>query len=299
VYEGDPGTATVPFTRIDPQYGNLNYRSSRGFSRYNGLNVSLKSRNLFNTGLQFNTNYTWSHAIDNLSSTFSENSGNQNLGYLDPFNPGLDKGDSEFDVRHRFVASAIWDVPWLKNAANPWVRQTFGGWSVAPIFNARTGTPYTIYDCTNAAFARCPRMVPNAPITGTTGNAGSAPVAGQANLFTWYTIPASTPYADTLTGTGEFPNCTGLKGVGCAWPSNMTGRDMFRAPGWWNTDLGIYKHFKVTERVGLQVRGEMYNLFNHPNLVIDGANNDVSGTSTIQAKKYGTRNVQLGAKVTF
>src|SRR5215472_7539937 len=232
VYEGDPGTASVPFTRIDPQYGNLNYRSARGFSRYDGLNVSLKSRNLFNKGLQFNTNYTWSHAIDNLSSTFSENSGNQNLGYLDPFNPGLDKGDAEFDVRHRFVTSAIWDVPWLKNAANPWVRQTFGGWSVAPIFNVRTGTPYTIYDCTNAAFVRCPRMVPNATITGTTGNAGNAVVG--PNLYTWYNIPASTPYADTLTGTGEFPNCTGLKGVGCAWPSNMTGRDMFRAPGWWN-----------------------------------------------------------------
>jgi len=297
VYELDPGTASVPFTRLDPQYGNLNYRSSRGFSRYNGLNVSLKSRNLFNTGLQFNTNYTWSHAIDNLSSTFSENSGNQNLGYLDPFNPGLDKGDAEFDVRHRFVVSAIWDVPWLKNAANPWVRQTFGGWSVAPIFNARTGTPYSIFDCTNAAFVRCARMVPNAPITGTTGNAGNAVVG--PNLYTWYTIPASTPYADNATGTGEFPNCTGAKGVGCAWPSTMTGRDMFRAPGWWNTDLGIYKHFKLTESLGLQVRGEMYNMFNHPNLVIVGSNNDVSGTSTIQAKKYGTRNVQLGAKITF
>ena len=78
----------------------------------------------------------------------------------------------------------------------------------------------------------------------------------------------------------------------------MTGRNMFRGPGWWNADLGIYKQVKLTERFGLQLRGEMYNLFNHHNFVLNASNNDVSGT-TMQVKKYGTRNVQLGAKVTF
>jgi hypothetical protein len=290
---------------FDPQYGNLNYRSARGFSRYNALNVSMKSRNLFHTGLQFTTNYTWAHAIDNLSSTFSESSNNNNLGYLDPFNPGLDKGNADFDVRHRLVAAAIWDVPWLKNAANPLVRQAFGGWSFAPIFNARTGTPYTIFDCTNIHFVRCPRLFSTA-VTKVDGSASSSTLAGP-NLFNWFNIPASTTfsataacplpvtqgsYFDPITCTGEFPTA----GV---WPSSMTGRNKFIGPGSWNTDLGIYKHFKVTERVGLQVRGEMYNMFNHANFVLVGSNNDVSSTNTTQVKKFGTRNVQLGAKVTF
>jgi hypothetical protein len=302
VYELDP----VATNRLIPQYGNLNYRSARGFSRYNALNVSLKSRNLFNTGLQFNTNYTWAHAIDNLSTTFSESSNNNNLGYLDPFNPGLDKGSADFDVRHRFTASAIWDVPWLKNAQNPFIRQSLGGWSFAPIFTARTGTPYTEFDCTNIAFVRCPRMFTNAATSGN-GSASSTPVG--PNTYNWFTLPANaypvgTSYADPITGTGEFPTCTGALGQGCKWPSNMTGRNSFRGPGAWSADLGIYKHFKVTERVGLQVRGEMYNLFNHHPYVLVGSNNDISNftagqTPVTQVKKYGNRNVQLGAKITF
>ncbi len=323
VYEGDPGTVAIPFNRLDPQYGNLNYRSARGFSQYNALNVSLKSRNLFNTGLQFNTNYTWSHAIDNLSSTFSESANNNNLGYLDPFNPGLDKGNADFDTRHRFVVSGVWDLPWMKNAQNTFVRQALSGWSVSPIFTAYTGTPYTIFDCTNIAFVRCPRMFTNS-LTGVNGSAGSSTLVGP-NLYNWATMPVSafpdvpdpanpgqfihTSYADPITGTGEFPTCTGALGQGCKWPANMTGRNSFRGPGAWNTNLGIYKHVKLTERLALQLRGEAYNLFNHHNFSLLGSNNDISAVAAVaagpatpfqtQVKKVGTRNMQLAVKLLF
>jgi Carboxypeptidase regulatory-like domain len=303
VYELDPN----PVNRLDPQFGNLNYRSARGFSQYNALNVSLKSRNLFNTGLQFNTNYTWSHAIDNLSSTFSESSNNNNLGYLDPFNPALDKGSADFDVRHRFVASGVWDLPWMKNAQNTFVRQSLSGWSVSPIFTAWTGTPYTVFDCTNEAFARCPRMFTTG-VTSINGSAGSSTLVGP-NLYNWFTLPPNafpvgTSYADPITGTGEFPTCTGALGQGCKWPSTMTGRNMFRGPGAWNTNLGIYKHLKLTERVGMQLRGEAYNLFNHPNFSLLGANNDISAfgpgqTPVMQVKKVGNRDMQLAVKFLF
>jgi outer membrane receptor protein involved in Fe transport len=315
VYQLDP----VHTNRLIPQYGNLNYRSARGFSRYNAMNVRLQSDNLFNSGLLLKMNYTWAHAIDNLSSTFSESSNNNNLGYLDPFNPALDKGDADFDVRHRFVASAVWDVPWAKNAKNPFVRQSLGGWSLAPIFNVRTGTPYTLYDCVNEAFVRCPRMFTNGQ-----GSSTAQTLAGP-NLYNWFTAPVSafpdvldshgnvvhSGYSDPITHSGEFPTCTGAEGVGCKWPTNMTGRNMFRGPGFWNMDLGVHKQFKVTERVGLQVRGDMFNLFNHHPFVLVGSNNDISaapvnavpGSSpapfVTQVKKYGTRNLQLGAKVNF
>jgi len=319
-----------PTNRLIPQYGNLNYRSARGFSRYNAMNLRMQSNNLFHSGLLLKMNYTWAHAIDNLSSTFSESSNNNNLGYLDPFNPGLDKGDADFDVRHRFVTSAVWDIPWMKNAKSPLVRQSLGGWSLAPIFSVRTGTPYTLYDCTNIKFVRCPRLFTNGQ-----GSSAAHTLAGP-NLYNWFTAPGSsfadicdhldsggncvfapTSYKDPITLSGEFPTCTGALGVGCKWPANMSGRNMFRAPGFWNMDLGVHKQFKITERIGLQVRGDMYNLFNHHPLVLVGSNNDVSaavaadapgtvGVTTVsapglvtQAKKYGTRNVQLGAKITF
>jgi hypothetical protein len=326
VYEGDTAN---PLNRLDPQFSNLNYRSSRGFSRYNALNVGLRSTNLFRTGLQFNTNYTWSHAIDNLSTTFSESTNNANLGYLDPFNPNLDKGNADFDSRHRLVTSAIWDVPWAKNMHNPVLRQAFGGWSFAPIFNIYSGNPYTMYDCTNGA-NRCPRLFTNAK-----GSSAGNTLAGP-NLFNWFNTPASafpmtcdhidtatgncvylpTSYSEPITGLSDFPTCSGTKGVGCQWPSNMVGRNSFRGPGFWNVDMGAYKKFKLTERFSMQLRGEMYNMFNHHPFAMVGGNNDVSaltfeapgtpGVSTLpatslpsQVKKIGNRDVQLGLKIIF
>ncbi len=70
--------------RINYQYSNINYRSDQGFNNYNGLNVKFSTTNLFNKGLQLVANYTWSHAIDNLSSTFSDGySSFYGLGYLE------------------------------------------------------------------------------------------------------------------------------------------------------------------------------------------------------------------------
>ncbi len=58
--------------RLNYQYSGINYRGANGFNGYNGLNVKFQSNNLFNKGLYLNANYTWSHATDNLSSTFTE-----------------------------------------------------------------------------------------------------------------------------------------------------------------------------------------------------------------------------------
>jgi hypothetical protein len=94
----------------------------------------------------------------------------------------------------------------------------------------------------------------------------------------------------------------------------MTRRDTFRGPGHWNLDLGVYKTFKVTERFGLQLRAEAFNLMNHSNLFVLGDTADVSNPF-VQAKRGGSgnsglgiapgqdtrehRNLQLGVKLTF
>src|SRR5581483_8116138 len=144
----DP-SVVVPTSRLNHQYSNINFRGSNGDSYYNGLNVRVDSKNFQNYGLSLTANYTWSHAIDDLSSTFSESSNNFNLGFLSPFNPRLDRGNADFDVRHRVVVSALYEVPFPKNS-NGFVQQVFGGWEAAPIFNAQTGTPFTVFDATNS-----------------------------------------------------------------------------------------------------------------------------------------------------
>lgn len=150
--------------RLNLQYTNMNYRGADAYSNYNALNVRWTSNNLANLGLDFNAVYTWSHSLDNLSSTFTDlygatTSGYYALGYTDAFNPSLDYGNSDYDIRNRFVLSGVWNLPWMKNSGNAFERYVLGGWAVGTTFFAHTGIPYSIYDSTNAITAD-PRWIP-------------------------------------------------------------------------------------------------------------------------------------------
>lgn len=80
----------------------------------------------------------------------------------------------------------------------------------------------------------------------------------------------------------------------CPFPADMTTRNSFRGPNHWNWDMGIYKTFKLTEKVGLQIRGELFNAVNHPNLFVIGSSADPS-TNSIDVGQAGvSRNVGRG-----
>jgi hypothetical protein len=280
-------TAANPNALLNLKYYPLNTRGNKGYSNYNALIASLESSNLRSLGLQFTARYTYSVTKDNLSSTFSESFNNFNLGFLDPFDPKLDYGYADFDVRHRFVSSFNWDVPYFKNDSNGFVKHALGGWALTGIVNVRSGTPFSIYDCTNAFFEVCPRLVPTATISNRVNNNG--PSSG-TNQFKLIDLSGQTPgnYTDPITGTGEFG----------PFPSDMTKRNQFRGPGFWNVDLGVYKNFQLGERYRLQFRGELYNAFNHANLFVDGSTAEVN-EGQVTGYKDGRRNVQLAVKFIF
>jgi outer membrane receptor protein involved in Fe transport len=288
-----PGQCLNPSGRLQTQYTNINFRGSNGDSYYNGVNVRLQSSNFANFGLQLVANYTYSHAIDNLSSTFSTSGNNFNLGYLDPFNPGIDHGNADYDTRHRFVFSGVYEPTFLafKNSSKT-LRNIAGGWQFAPIFTVRTGTPYSIYDCTNAVTS-CPRILA-VPGMSKSGNAVAIP--GEANNYSYLPLPtaATNPYVDPITGAPDIPTCSGSQGAGCVLPSPGIGRNSFLSPSNWNFNLGAYKNFAVTERVQMQLRGEFYNILNHHNFYVNAANADISATSFIQAKKGASGNIFSG-----
>ncbi len=315
--------------RLDPQYSNINNRGSLGDSWYNALVLGLRG-NIFRD-LQMTANYTWSHSIDTLSSTFSDEVQNNGLGYLDPFNPSLDKASSDYDARHRVAVSLVWTLPGTRSASK-FIANTIGGFQFAPIFTFHTGYPFTVFDCTNSAAAyNCPR----ANVTGPYGIQGSTSGGDTGgNLYNYLAVPAAvgqytgptvipgttTPFPNVGLGAGiggsTLPICTGLEGKGCSYPSNMLHRNAFVAPQVWNWDLGVYKNFKITERVALQLRGEFFDILNHKNFYVLGfgaGGADVSSLGTnaagqplIQAKKggYGNpfderRHTQLAVRITF
>jgi len=321
--------------RINLQYGSMNYRSDNGYSHYNAINVKYGVTDLGHKGLGITANYTFSHSLDNISSTFTDGYESfYGLGYIDAFNPKLNYGNSDFDIRHRFNIAATWDVPWLKHADNKFVRAAFGGWGMGLIYNVRSGLPYSIFDCSNFNGQNCPLWAPGQ----TVARSGSATAVG-GNLFNYMAMPT---YADTtctsptppaipvctgpsIVGTSRdgsadsfgVPNCTGLHHVGCTYTPSGTGypdRNQFGSPHFWNADMIFYKNFQLTERLGLQFRGELYNILNHHNQYISILNLDVSGISGsspfVQTEKGGPsgvagtatderRNVQFGLKLTF
>jgi hypothetical protein len=301
--------------RLNYQYGSMNYRSDNGLSQYDSLNIKYGVTNLGNKGLGITANYTFSHSLDNISSTFTDGYESfYGLGYLDAFNPRLNYGNSDFDVRHRFNFAATWDVPWLKNAENAFVRTALGGWGLGAIVNIRSGLPYSIFDCSNFSGQNCPLWAPGQAV-----KRSGAPSGVGGNLFNFLQLPTS---AGAIVGTGDalgIPNCTGLNHVGCTYTASGAAyydRNQFISPNFWNTDMNFYKTFKISERFGLQFRGEFYNIFNHKNQYISILNLDVSSMSAaspyVQTEKGGPtgqpgstvipderRNIQFGLKLMF
>jgi hypothetical protein len=278
-----------PDARLNTQYSNINTRGNEGFSRYNALIVSLDGNNFRNTGVQFTAHYTLGVAKDNLSSTFSEGAFNNNLGLTNPYDPVLDYGYADFDVRHRFVGSLIWQIPYAKHLDGV-AKALLDGWTITGIFNARTGTPFTIFDGTNANLSS-PRLVANGPLNVHVTDTGGG------NFFS---------YVD-LTGqpVGAFINPVCNCSDFGPYPANMTRRNQFRGPGLWNLDAGVSRNVKLNETYSLQFRAELFNALNHANLYIVPGTQDVSNGFVGAAKGVTTngnierRNVQLAVKFIF
>src|SRR5262249_32313976 len=166
-------------SRLNGQYSNINERGNGGYSRFNGLIVGLESSNFRGRGLQLTAKYRYSVARDNLSSTFSDSVNNNNLGLLDPFNNKLDYGYADFDIRHTFVGSYNWELPFAKNTKG-FVRQALGGWSLNGIYTVQSGSPFTVFDCANGLTV-CIRMQPTGPFK--TSGSGDPKDTGGRNTF--------------------------------------------------------------------------------------------------------------------
>jgi len=293
VYLGDP----PGLDRINSQYSAFNTRGNDGWSNYHGLTLGWDARRIAGSGLQFTARYTLGFARDNLSSTFSDSLNSYNLGFLDAYDPGLDYGWADHDVRHRFVMSGIWQIP-LAQGGSGAKRALLGDWSFNWLLTAQSGPPFTIYDCTNG-LSVCMRLVSVAPRA-----AYTATPAGEPNAFVYL------DYSNQAAGFGSYVNpLTGTSDFG-PFPGNMDARNSYRRPGRWNVDALLAKRLRFGARVALQMRLEAYNLFNHANLYIVEGAADTSNPKITAFRGYvpdftgsvpgdGQRRIQLGARLEF
>ncbi len=326
-YLGDPAPDFNLSNRLNLQYSNINFRGADGDSYYNGVTGEIRSSNLHQTGITLRADYTYSHSIDNTSSTFTDGySNNDNLGYLDPFNKGLDRGLSDFDQKHRVATAIIWALPYAKNLSGV-SKMLLDNWTVATTFDAQTGTPFSMFDCWWAVTV-CPRAsYVNPQPKQRIRNMNDISDTYGPNTYSYMSMPQYfddngvvllsnfneqlNPYVNAYYGGdladpadyaagSDTPICGGLYNASCRFVTGMTGRNAFRGPGSWHNNFGVIKDFKIRERYAIQLKGEFINLLNHANTRLNlSGSNDVSAYSDVLAYKDGNRNTELSIHFQF
>ena len=240
--------------RIDPRFNDVSYISDTGSSMYNSLQASV-SKSL-SRGLLVRASYTWSHSIDN-SSDYTPAQGALDTNFeQDQFNPGAERGNSDFDVRHRFVLSHVWQVPVFRNQKGI-EGHILGGWTFASVNQFQSGLPFTVITGSVAG-------IPDANMDGNTvsGLDNSRPNCAPGGSFTMGNPASNTKYVPVLLGNNG--NC---------------GRNTARLNKFINFDWTFSKNIRVFERGllnsgpwNLEYRADLFNAFNNPYLSVSGTN---------------------------
>ncbi|MBX7224338.1 MAG: TonB-dependent receptor, partial [Blastocatellia bacterium] len=281
-------------TRLNQGLGDIISTGNNAFSSYHGMTLGVDVFNL--KGVNLTARYTYSKAIDNLSSTLSESSNNRNLGLLDPFHPELDRGPADFDTRQRFIVSGIWELPFGR-AFRGAKKHLVDGWQVISVFSSQTGTPFTLFDSTGAILY-APRLTEIGSLD-RNGSGNPAAVPGEFNSFNYLDLSSQLAGAGAngLNGAGNFSDF-GFDGKG-TYTAGMTGRNAFRGPGQYRLDTSIAKRFDLTEKMKVQVRFEFFNVLNHANLFTVLDQTDIALQPYVPARRDGRRQVQLAVKLIF
>lgn len=253
-------------TLADPpstcQFASTGLISGIANSSYSALEASLRKR--FSHGLSFLWSYTYSKAIDDVSSFNISGSGSiQVAGENDlaqnPNNLAAERGPSLFDARHRLVFSYEWSLPFWQHQQG-WYQHVLGGWQLSGIVTAMSGTPFTVFDSQDASDQG------GAPeITGFSANrpnlvGGQNPNAGPHKVGEWLNTNAfSRVIPDPNSPVQQF---------------GSAGRNIALGPRYSNWDFAVAKNIPVAESKEFQFRAEFFNVLNHANFHLP--NSDIS-----------------------
>jgi Carboxypeptidase regulatory-like domain len=268
-----------------PVFSNIFTENTVAHSNYNSLQVLFEKH--YSHGLQFQAAYTYSKSLDNASSF--ENS-------LNPVDLNSTYGPSLFDARHRFVFSYVWEIPAPKY--DGFKGQLLDGWQASGIVTLQTGFPIRITSSDDieefySTFFEAPGE-PNltAPFHTTDPRVGgcaqgTGPLAGAG-------APACQNLSGVVFDQNLFTNSTVAPGTIGNAP-----RSICCQPGIANVDMGFFKGFQLRERLRMEFRTEVYNLFNHTQLYsVDGNISDGS-TFGLAQKARDPRLLQFALKFLF
>lgn len=256
------GFGGLPANPKDPRFADVTQLTNQGYSNYDGLTIQF--RRSFAYGFQGQIGYTWSHALDTLTSlpgepfSFADSLVTQTTPIA-----ALNYSNADTDIRHVLVADFVWETPW--KPSNKALGYLLGNWTLASKFYARTGSPFSVIDASLAGLVSPPlASVPAfygpvyldaTPLAGTQSHCGTAAV--NTPCFT----------------TANFVASGSETGFGAA-------RNAFYGPGYFDIDTSLYKNIPIRERASFKIGATAANLLNHPNFANPG-NNIAGGLGTI------------------
>jgi hypothetical protein len=278
-------------------------RTYIGQSNYNGLLVSLRNRPRH--GLQYAVNYTYSKTLD-------DNLSNQNNAgfYSNSFHPGVDYGPSTFDRTHVLNGSYVYDLPAGRGhrfASNGFLDKIFGGWYNSGIVQWDSGLPLFVSQGVNA-WGGGLQLAPSSQAVPV--SFGSLPSTGLNNGVTGSGGIGTTAAPPKGTGKDIFSDpaaaYNGFRRILLA-SDTRTGRGQpMRGLGFWNLDTTLGKSTQITERIGLKLSFDFFNIFNHPNFLTpapsitnQGGFGVITGTNTLPNRTNSARWIEFGARIEF
>jgi hypothetical protein len=228
----------------------ITYWDHSGDSIYHSLQTQLLSR--FGRGSQFQASYTWSRNISNIPLDNSDGGLSAEMTALDLDNPAADRGLARVNRTHVFNASLVLQLPTLEGKSG-FVKNVFGDWEIGTIAAAASGTPISVHT------GSIPGLNGGPSGTGYTDNQRANRVPGVAcRASGGAPEQILNPAAYTLDGFV-------LGSTGNAARGDCTG------PNFFQVDLALYKNIRLNDRVKLQLRFEVFNLFNRTNFITNGS----------------------------
>jgi hypothetical protein len=270
-----PGLPFVP--RPNPQFDDIDLLESRANSNYNSLQLRFQQR--LSQGLAALVSYTWSRSIDDASNFFSS-AGDPNFPQ-NSYDVRAERGRSNFDVRHRLSASYSYDLPFGKGRRylneSGWVSTFLSGWQTFGIVTLQTGRPFTVALLSEIDNSGTGRSILGFGANDRPNVVGN-PNLGQRSPQQWFNQSAF-----AFPARGTFGNA---------------GRNVLEGPGFQNVNASLVKNTSLSERINLQIRAEVFNLFNHPNFNLP---DNFLGSPTFGqiTSARDPRHIQFGAKLLF
>ena len=248
-----PTNPTCPAVRLtgNPRFTNLYFPLPDVNASFDAGVLSINRR--LKHGLQFGANYTYSHAIDTASFE---------IGYqqTDPSDQGINRGNSDFDVRHNFVGYAVWELPFFHDR-HDLAGRALGGWVITGIVSKHSGFPFSalIGSCDTNNDRNGDGYCPDLPFEYTGG------VIAKPSKQDWINGIFPNPSA-SFPGASTIPPPVGTLGPGCRC------RNIFTGPGYTSADMTFGKDFALPqapifgEAAKLSIQATFFNLFNILNL---------------------------------